>query len=541
MIRIDKGKIPIAILIIIMAIGLYLRSYHIDYPPIGYHSMKEVHYLSVAKGYLDYGDFLHKRVLYSGMSEGPGYIEAFPQFQFLPYIYFALWKIFGVKVWIARLVVIVFSLGVVSLTYAVAKRLGATEEASLVAAFFMMAMPLSVFFGRNIQPDMPALLFLLLSTYFFLKWIEDFKVGHIVYFSISVFLTAIIKGTFLFLLIPMVFLFPYGMLADSQKRMKIVRQSIVFVCGIVLVCAWLLFTKLTLVYSRSLFPGSRLFLGGAFTLRYWKLYLPVVWKHIGENYTYFCFGLFAVGFFLSFLNLKSNMSKYIIGSFVGLICYFLLISDFAVRHSYYHIPFLPMICFGIAVALREALSIVDLTRRWYLKYIVLAVILFFTVQSIRANTNKFFDILMMGTDIAGRYVEEHSDESDRILISYGSPSNRAYEAFRTQFYGALWEANRRGEILPVELDSLKRAEMKRNVNWILWYRTEWLPGDKVLLDYIHGNYSIQQIGIKDDTILYLLFRRGGTFDLSPFEDREPEFARRYEFSYGHVDLFVKER
>ena len=87
-ISIDKGRIPLIVLLSIMAIGLYLRFYHIDYPPIGYHSMKEVHYLSVAKGYLDYGDFLHKRVLYSGMSEGPGYIEAFPQFQFLPYIYF---------------------------------------------------------------------------------------------------------------------------------------------------------------------------------------------------------------------------------------------------------------------------------------------------------------------------------------------------------------------------------------------------------------------------------------------------------------------
>ena len=106
-----RGHATTFILIAILALGFAMRSRRLDFPPIGYHSMKEVHYLSVAKGYLDYGDFIHKRVLYSGMSEGPGYIEGLPQFQFLPLIYFTLWKAFGVKVWLARLVVIAFSLG----------------------------------------------------------------------------------------------------------------------------------------------------------------------------------------------------------------------------------------------------------------------------------------------------------------------------------------------------------------------------------------------------------------------------------------------
>ena len=540
-ISIDKGRIPLIVLLSIMAIGLYLRFYHIDYPPIGYHSMKEVHYLSVAKGYLDYGDFLHKRVLYSGMSEGPGYIEAFPQFQFLPYIYFGLWKIFGVKVWIARLVIIVFSLGAVALTHAVAKRLSDSEEIALLAAFFMAALPLSVFFGRNIQPDMPALFFLLLSTHFFLRWIEEFKVRHIVYFSVSVFFAASIKGTFLFLLIPLLFLFPYGLLADAGMRRKIIKQSIVIACGVLLVCVWLIFTKLTLVYSKSLFPVSRLFLAQAFTLRYWEMHLPLVWKYIGENYTYFCFGLFAVGFTLSFLDIKSKMSRFIIGSFISMILYFLLISDFAVRYSYYHMPFLPMICFGIAIALREALGLVDLLKRRYLKYIFLAVILFFTLQAIRANTEKLFDIMMMGTDVAGRYVEEHGDAEDRILISYGSPSDRTYEAFRTQFYGTLWEAGKKGEILPAGLNRLKAAQKERNVKWILLYRTEWQPRDKELKDYILNSYSIQQIGFKDGRILYFMLRRGGVFNADEFKNKKLKRARTYKLSYGSVDLFVKER
>jgi len=147
----NRKNIPIILLVIILAFGFYLRHYHINYPPIGYHSMKEIHYLSIAKGYIDHGDYLHKRVLYSGMSDRPGYMEAFPQFQFLPLIYLLLWKLFGVKIWIARLVIILFSLGSVILTYLVGKRLSGSSEFSILAAFLIMIMPLSVFFGRNIQ------------------------------------------------------------------------------------------------------------------------------------------------------------------------------------------------------------------------------------------------------------------------------------------------------------------------------------------------------------------------------------------------------
>ena len=102
-----------------------------------------------------------------------------------------------------------FSSGSVYCTYLVGRKLGGDDEVSLLAAFFMAILPLSVYFGRNIQPDAAALLFLLLFTYFYLRWIENFKARYLLLFALFVFITAIVKGTFLFMVIPLLFLFPY--------------------------------------------------------------------------------------------------------------------------------------------------------------------------------------------------------------------------------------------------------------------------------------------------------------------------------------------
>ena len=50
-------------LIVILAFGAYLRSYHMDYPSIGYHNMKENEYLSMAHHYFHEGFSLERKVL----------------------------------------------------------------------------------------------------------------------------------------------------------------------------------------------------------------------------------------------------------------------------------------------------------------------------------------------------------------------------------------------------------------------------------------------------------------------------------------------
>ncbi|UCF05578.1 MAG: phospholipid carrier-dependent glycosyltransferase [bacterium] len=535
-----EKRVSVVVLIAVAVVAFFLRAHHIGYPPIGYHSMKEVHYLSVAKGYMDHGDFLHKRVLYSGLSSGPGYIEGFPQFQFLPLIYFALWKVFGVHVWIARFVVILFSLGTIVFVYKVCRELGGSEEVSLLASVFMSIMPISVFFGRNVQPDAVALFFILISHYFFLKWAAGFSARHLFYFSLGLFMAAIVKATFLFLVIPVLFVFPYGMMAEPHIRRKIYKQMIVLAPAPVLVFLWLLFTKSLLTAGGTLIPFDRMLLPESFTLAYWRVRFPIIWKYIGENYTFVYFSFFVVSLFWCALNFKMRLSKYIIGSAVTALLYFLLISDFAARHSYYHFPFLPMVCIGLATVLSEGVDVIRFDKRRYLKYVILAAIILLTAPSVKGNIDKHFDKLMLGTDVAGRYIRERGLPSDRIFISYGSPSDTRFAGYRTQFYGTLWEAGRRGALLPADLEKLQFCEKELGFRWIVFYKTDWIGADRHILNYITDTYSIVQAGFKEDELLYYLLLKGGKVDLGRVNDIEKQFVERYEFSFGHIDVYVKE-
>ncbi len=530
-----------------MAVGLLLRLRHVDEPPIGYHSMKEVHYLSITKGYLDYGDLAGKRVLYSGMSEGPGYIEGLPQFQFLPLIYYPLWKLFGVNLWMARLVVILFSLGCTPLLYLAARRMTDWAEIPLIAACVMSVLPVCVFFGRNIQPDFAALFFGLLATYLFLKWIDETTSRQLLLFALFAAMTVAIKGTFLVMFAPLLVVFPWNRMSDADFRRRVIRQLGFLLPGLVLAAAWAIFTKTVQSGPGGFFPAGRLFLAEAFTVEYWRTGLPIVWLYVGENYTLPLFFIFTLGLMGCLLDLGSKLSRYVAGSFVAALLYFILISDFAVRHSYYQIPFVPMICLGIASAVSDGMLMMKNRggRRERFRFALPVIILFAAVPFLKKDIDMHFDKQMIGCDVAGSYIAEHSGSEDRIFISFGSPSDRRFDAWRTQYYGILWEAGRRGVLLPADIDRVRFGEDRRNFRWIVMFRFDWLGRDRPLRDYIYDNYSIRQTGYmiqegtEDEILLYYVLERGGSFDPEGFGQIEKVHERSYGFSSWTIDLWIR--
>jgi hypothetical protein len=544
----SAGRYTVAILATTLAVGLFLRLRNIDEPPIGYHSMKEVHYLSVAKGYLDFGDFANKRVLYSGMSEGPGYIEGLPQFQFLPMIYYPLWKAFGVNLWMSRLVVILFSLGCILMLFLTARRMTERREIPLIAAFVMAVLPVSVFFGRNIQPDFAALFFGLLAIWLFLGWNEDARPRRLLLFALFAAVTVAIKGTFLVMFAPLLAVYPWRRLKDFEYRRRTLRQLLFIVPGLLLAAAWVLFTKAVQTGESGFFPAGRLFLAEALTVGYWRINLPMVWKYVGENFTYFIFFIFALGLMGCLLDLSSKLSKYVIGSFISAPFYFVFISDFAVRHSYYHIPFVPMICLGVASAVSDGMLIMKRKGgKWErLRFILPLLLILAAYPFLKNRIDWHFDRQMIGADVAGRYIAEHSKPGERVFISFASPSDRRFDAWRTQYYGILWEAGRRGALLPADIKRVRFGEDRRGFRWIVMFRADWLKQDLKLLDYIRDNYSIRQTGYMipektgDEILLYRVLEKGGAFDSEGWDSKDKTLARRYVFSDWAIGLWTQD-
>ncbi len=542
------GRYTLVILAAALVAGLFLRFRNIDEPPIGYHSMKEVHYLSITKGYLEYGDFANKRVLYSGMSEGPGYIEGLPQFQFLPLIYYPLFKVFGVNLWMARLVVILFSLGCALILYLVAARMTERGDIPLIAACVMVILPVNVFFGRNIQPDFAALFFGLLATWYFLGWIDEIRPKQLLLFALFAAMTVAIKGTFLVIFAPLFFIFPWSRMKEEEYRRRVVRQLVFLLPGLVLVVVWAAFTKTVQSGEGSFFPAGRLFLTEALTISYWQVNLPLVWKYAGDNYTLFLFFIFALGLMGCLLDLGSRLSRYIVGSFISALLYFVLISDFAIRHSYYHIPFVPVISLGIASAVSDGILMIKRRGgRWERFSFLLPLLLLVAAYPFLKNRiDQHFDKQMIGCDIAGRYIAEHACPEDRVFISFGSPSDRRFDAWRTQYYGILWEAGRRGVLLPADIGRVRFGEADRDFRWIVMFRFDWIKQDQKLLDYIHENYSIRQAGYmlpegeSDEILLYHVLERGGRFDPEGLEAVNMVLAKRYIYSDWAIGVWTKE-
>ena len=59
LIRFIRKNWNLILLIAIIIFGFYLRSYHINYPVIGYHNMKETHYLTEARNFARDGFLSH--------------------------------------------------------------------------------------------------------------------------------------------------------------------------------------------------------------------------------------------------------------------------------------------------------------------------------------------------------------------------------------------------------------------------------------------------------------------------------------------------
>jgi hypothetical protein len=411
----------------------------------------------------------------------------------------------------------------------------------------MSIVPVSAFFGRNIQPDFAALFFALLATWSFLGWIDGLGARRLFLFSLFAAVTAVVKGTFLILLVPLLFVFPWGRLRERDFRRRLAGQIIWLIPGLVVAIAWVVFTKAVQSGSGSFFPSGRLFLEEAFTWAYWKSKLPIVWRYVGDNFTMPVFFIFLLGLMGSLLDTGSKLSRYIVGSFISAILYFVLISDFAIRHSYYHIPFVPMVCLGAASAVSDGMRIIKgWGGRWVrLRFVLPIILLAVSAPRMKKSVDMHFDKQMIGCDVAGRYIADHAGPGDRIFISYGSPSDPRFEAWRTQYYGILWEAGRRGVLLPSDVERVRFGELERGFRWIVMFRFDWLDVDRRLLDYLHDNYTIRQAGYMvqpekaSEILLYYVLERGGSFDPDRLGTVEKTCARSYDFSSWTIELWVR--
>lgn len=525
---------PTFLLLIFIFVGLSLRIHNLDSPPIGYHNMKEIEYLSEAREFFYHDDYLHRRISFLGMMSptGPGNFEEYVQLPIIPWLTLLTWKIFGIHLWLPRMIIVLFSLGSIPLSYYLFNELTEKKEISVVAAFLMAIMPLAVFFGRNIQPETPALFFILLTSYYYLRWTKNLSPKYLLVSLIAFSISGLFKYTFMIFAIPLLFLFPFDKIKNETNKKKLLRQIPLIILSISPLFLWALLSKFTNVNSEQLFTYYRINIFEIFTSGYWEKYFYILKVYFNSNFTVFYTGIALIGILFCFRESKTSLSKFILGSAFMAIPYSMILSDYIRQHSYYQIPFLPLICLASAYGIYK-ISEVKLNLNKNLKYIIILGLIFLSIPFVIQNIDNHYDTIFFGLDVAGNSINEFSNKADRIFISG-----------HAQTVGMLLSADRYGDFLPTTLDMFKFGENERHMKWIFVYDNSGiskLRENTEIWDYINKSYFIKEVGfIENGENLeqkYIILEKGGSIDMSGANLERPKLAAVYKTSYGLVKLY----
>lgn len=176
-----------------------LHLYNITAPPNGYHQWRESDTAAVMLNYYqEDANFLHPRCNQRGATSGITGME-FPLYHYLGALtYF----VFGPHHLLPRLLTVLGGLAGLLFLVGIARRLVGNAEA-VWAALAMALSPLFFFYSSKIMPDIWMLMFLLMAVYFFVRFVEENRVGLLALSAIGLVLSATIKPLGLCLYLPM--------------------------------------------------------------------------------------------------------------------------------------------------------------------------------------------------------------------------------------------------------------------------------------------------------------------------------------------------
>lgn len=529
-----------AVIIVIgcILLGFYLRSYHMDYPVIGYHNWKETHYLSEARnfvrdGFFKYGVFVPAWDYPSPDSDPSGvHSDTLPTISILVSIAFML---FGYELWVARLVGILMNTGTILLVYLIVKKIFEREDIAVVSAFLMAINPMLVFFSHNVQLINVGIFCALLSLYLFLLWKDSNRGSHLILTAIFLALAGLTKYPFLAITAPMFFLFPFRRLKEIGKNLVPYLISAIILLSIP---AWIYYSSVVIIDQYNTTASANL---GA--IQPDKLLTDQFWKttesYVADSFTLLGAGFAVLGLIMAVLSYLADRKfttarRFMLGSLVGTILFAIVVSSKLMGHAYYYYVIAPFVVIFMAYFM---VTMADFTRRLKVEgkgignasLIVVIILAAILVPGSQESASRQFNTQFHGLDVAGEYIKEHKSPGERVMHS-------SHQAF-----GILWHADMKGTRgIPPTLEKIKFAEDNLNATWLFIYNWDFdILQDEERWPYIRDNYRLVQIGFmqtnQGSQPFYFLLRKGGTFDENELNDMlagKTIRSRDYELTSG---------
>ncbi|HEX9438852.1 MAG TPA: glycosyltransferase family 39 protein, partial [Roseiflexaceae bacterium] len=160
-------------------LALALRCYGLRAPLLDYHSWRQADTAAIARNYATNGYHLfYPQVDWGGTT--PGYVES--EFPLYTYTLALLYRLFGVREWLGRMLTALASAAAVVALYGLVRSgqrsAGLGERAALYAGLALALMPFPIYFGRTVMPDTWMLLAAILAIWTYQRWLERPSAGR---------------------------------------------------------------------------------------------------------------------------------------------------------------------------------------------------------------------------------------------------------------------------------------------------------------------------------------------------------------------------
>jgi hypothetical protein len=398
-----------------------------------------------------------------------------------------------------------FGLASILVIYFLADLLFANGILALGSAALLAIMPLAVFFSRNLQPESPALFFMLLGNLFYLRFIKYLRKYYLAIAGLSIFACWLYSFNFIFGVLPCLFCMPFKTL--FKKR----RSFFLFVLSLVLPYALII---IAIAYLKQTGQGSALGYKLNFEIfspSYWQQHGQIIsWYIKGENYTPVFAILTLLGLILALSCGSGLLNRYIIGWFLTAVIYAVIFSAQLYQQNFAQMPFVGMvsICSVYTISyLSEALR--RLFKRDPLVYFLSACLIisaFFVYKSIY----RMHAMVFLGEDVAGESLKEFTKPEDRIFL-FTYAQGYGISRYAQRYVG--WAE---------DIDDFQKKEKEFNINYICFYPIEFLRALKddkpKLFNYIQDHYHVKEVGFLDEPnrLFYIILERGRGSDPKTF-------------------------
>jgi len=499
--------------------------------------MKENEYYAEALFFYDDGDFLHRRTYnFYGLDNSPGYFEEYGQMPVLPYITFVVWKLTGTgeSIAVMRFIVLLFMLGAIAMMYFLVEELTKKEYLALLSSFFLAIMPLGIYFGRSIQPEAPSLFAIILASYFYVKWTKTFEKKYALYTGLAISLAGLLKYTFLIIGIPFLFIFPYKEFIHDWKhnRKKIYNYVLYFIYGVIPLIFFGLLFEFTIIDPTK--RGGDIHPFQILSVSFWKGIWPSLNSYIADNFTWKIMYFMLIGLFFVLLKYRSKLGKFVIGYIAGIIVYSAMVSGKLGGHSYYQMPFLPLICILVAYFFYILGTLLKSVIKSPIVMFIPLLLIMYPYADMTAANDRVFGTVFFGQDVVGEYIKQNTLPTDRFF-NFGHSQWQAVCTFARRRCGT-----------PADAADAQLKEEKFNIQYLNADAFSWgqLQQNQDLWPYIAENYDIALVGLirQNDQFVPTNFvlKKGRPLNLSKASTGQPVKVTNYEVPQGTVEFFVLE-